>query len=584
MIAEHRWTAAAFSADPSNKEHIMEFLESLPQEILSWQLKGSGLDNFGTKGRPDTVPFPKYSENDLIARIDAVGLCFSDIKLISAGNTHPRIEGRDLAKNPTVPGHEVAMTIVGVGEKWKGKFKLGSRFIIQADVYYKGKGTAFGYAIPGALSQYVVIGTEILEGDEGCYLLPVKETTGVAEAALVEPWTCVIASYQIKARSQVKDGGHLHFAGFSRGQLKLDLRGFDGAKIAVISHAGLTPENARAVEELAGRLGAKIAPAGTAGVPAPTDVVCAGTPDKESFGRLQNDIDADGVLGVHTTEPDVDLPVDVGRVHYRKLALVGSTDGKVEASYKANTREALRPRGRAWFVGGAGPMGQMHVIKAVMDDQGPSEILVTDLSDERLASLKHLVSRLCEGRKCDVSLTFENVKDLPAEELGTFLNSKYPGGFDDVVVLVPVSSIISQASRYLAADGVLNIFAGVKLGTITDLPMGAILKNRMRVVGSSGSPLSAMRETLRLTESGRLSTSYSLAAIGDMSSAAKGMKALMDNVFTGKVVIFPFAHGIGLRSIKELARDLAGLAPSLLDGQYWTREAEAFFLKSKHFA
>ena len=71
------------------------------------------------------------------------------------------------------------MTIVGVGDKWKGKFTLGSRYIIQADIYYKGKGVAFGYAIPGGLSQYVVIGTEILEGDEGCYLLPVKEETGL---------------------------------------------------------------------------------------------------------------------------------------------------------------------------------------------------------------------------------------------------------------------------------------------------------------------------------------------------------------------------------------------------------------------
>ena len=39
-------------------------------------------------------------------------------------------------------------------------------------------------------------------------------------------------------------------------------------------------------------------------------------------------------------------------------------------------------------------MGQMHVIKAVMDEQGPSDILVTDLSDERLDSLKHLLSIL----------------------------------------------------------------------------------------------------------------------------------------------------------------------------------------------
>jgi len=560
----------------------MQFLEDLPQEILSWQLKGSGIENLGSKGRPDTVPFPRYNEDNLIARIDAVGLCFSDIKLLAAGSTHPRIEGRDLAKNPTVPGHEVAMTIVGVGEKWAGKFKLGSRYIIQADIYYKGKGVAFGYAIPGGLSQYVVIGAEVLEGDEGCYLLPVKDETGFAEAALVEPWTCVIASYQIKARTTVRDNGHLRFAGFARGQVPLDLKGLETAKPKHISHAGLSAGNAKAVEELARRTGAALVVPGAA-APAPSDVVIAGTPDRDAFAKIVNEMDADSVLSVHTSEPEAELPVDVGKVHYRKLELVGSTDGKVAESYKANNRESLVPRGRAWFVGGAGPMGQMHVIKAIMDPQGPSEILVTDLSDERLASLKHLVSLLCKGRECAASLTFENPKDLPAEELDTFLTGKFPGGFDDVVVLVPVSAIITQASHYLAPHGVLNIFAGVKVGTITDLPLAAIVKDRMRVVGSSGSPLAAMRDTLALTESGKLSTSYSLAAIGDMGSAAKGLKALMDNTFTGKVVIFPFAHGVGLKSIKELSKDLPELTSLLLDGQYWTRQAEAAFRKSRHF-
>jgi L-sorbose 1-phosphate reductase len=564
---------------PVCKEYSMQFLEDLPKEILSWQLKGAGLDNLGSKGRPDTITFPAYTEDDLIARIDAVGLCFSDIKLISAGSTHPRIEGRDLAKNPTTPGHEVAMTIVGVGNKWKGKFKLGSRYIIQADVYYKGKGVAFGYAIPGGLSQYAVIGTEILEGDEGCYLLPVQGTTGQAEAALVEPWTCVIASYQIHARTGVRENGYMHFAGFSRGQVSLDLKALEKAKIAKISHTGLTPQNAAAVEELAKRVGAAIVPAGQG---APTDIVCAGTPDRDAFSRLGQEIDADGVLGVHTSEPDADLPVDVGKVHYRKTELVGSLDGNVAASYARNTRESLLPGGRAWFVGGAGPMGQMHVIKAVMDEKGPSDILVSDLSDDRLAGLQHLLSLL--GGKRKVNLTFTNPKDLPADELDTFLNEKYPGGFDDAVVLVPVSAIITQASRYVKKNGVLNIFAGVKVGTITDLPFGAIVRGGMRVVGSSGSPLSAMRDTLALTESGRLSTFYSLAAVGDMGSAGKGMKALMDNTFTGKVVIFPFAHGIGLKSIKDLAHDMPEIAPLLLDGQYWTREAEAVFLKSKLFS
>jgi D-arabinose 1-dehydrogenase-like Zn-dependent alcohol dehydrogenase len=322
----------------------------------------------------------------------------------------------------------------------------------------------------------------------------------------------------------------------------------------------------------------------TEGQPGPTDVVIAGTPDRDSFSRLAHAIEPDGVLGVHTSAPDVELPVDVGKVHYRKMELVGSTDGRVAASYTSNNRETIVPRGRAWFVGGAGPMGQMHVIKAVMDPNGPSEILVTDLSDERLDSLKHLVTLLCKDRHCDVPIAFENPKDLPADELDTFLTGKYPGGFDDVVVLVPVSAIISQAAHYLAPHGLLNIFAGVKVGTITDLPFGAIVRDRVRVMGSSGSPLAAMRDTLGLTESGKLSTSYSLAAIGDMGSAAKGLKALMDNAYTGKVVIFPFAHGMGLKSIKEIARDLPDVAPLLLDGQYWTRAAEAVFLKSKYFS
>ena len=69
----------------------MELLEKLPDQILSWQLKGQGLENLGTKGRPDSVPFPSFTEENIIVRIDAVGLCFSDIKLITAGSGHPRM-------------------------------------------------------------------------------------------------------------------------------------------------------------------------------------------------------------------------------------------------------------------------------------------------------------------------------------------------------------------------------------------------------------------------------------------------------------------------------------------------------------
>ena len=68
-----------------------------------------------------------------------------------------------------------------------------------------------------------------------------------------------------------------------------------------------------------------------------------------------------------------------------------------------------------------------------------------------------------------------------------------------------------------------------------------------------------------------------------MASAARGLQALIDNTYAGKVVIFPFAAGLGLRSIAELAKELPDILPRLLDGQYWTNEAEAVFLKSRFF-
>ena len=45
------------------------------------------------------------------------------------------------------------------------------------------------------MSQYNLIGEEVLNGDEGCYLIPMAKETGYAQGALTEPWACVVASY-----------------------------------------------------------------------------------------------------------------------------------------------------------------------------------------------------------------------------------------------------------------------------------------------------------------------------------------------------------------------------------------------------
>jgi len=62
----------------------------------------------------------------------------------------------------------------------------------------------------------------VLNGDEGSYLIPVKPDTGYAEAALVEPWTCVVASYRIHSRKTFKPGGVLLIVSAQDGDYSID--------------------------------------------------------------------------------------------------------------------------------------------------------------------------------------------------------------------------------------------------------------------------------------------------------------------------------------------------------------------------
>src|SRR2546430_12526396 len=101
------------------------------------------------------------------------------------------------------------MTVVAAGPGLAERFPSGSRWIVQADVYFRGETVSFGYKLPGGYSQYQTLGREVLEGDEGCYLLAVPDQIGYAQAALCEPWACVEAAYAHAPRRAPKPAGAL---------------------------------------------------------------------------------------------------------------------------------------------------------------------------------------------------------------------------------------------------------------------------------------------------------------------------------------------------------------------------------------
>jgi len=224
----------------------------VPATSRAWNLYGAGLENL----RLETMPMPEPAADELLVRIDAVGVCASDWKMISQGPSHSRMRGMDLARHPTVPGHEVSLTAVKVGKALGKKYKVGARFAVQADIYAGGENIAYGYKLRGADQQYQTIGPTIHAGG---YLLPIAPELGYAQAALAEPWACVYHAYHHHRASQsVKPGGTVWYVGAGPlGLMHIEKGIRDGAAAVIVSEmrADRLDKVRRSLGSLAGEKG-----------------------------------------------------------------------------------------------------------------------------------------------------------------------------------------------------------------------------------------------------------------------------------------------------------------------------------------
>src|SRR5512136_489693 len=168
---------------------------------------------------------PRPGPRQMVARVEAVGLCFSDLKLLKQFSGHARksavIEGLDAAvleeipsyvpgSAPTVPGHEVVCRIVAVGSEVR-RHRLGERCLVQTDyrtLRTTGSNAAFGYNFEGGLQEYVLMDERVVIDPESGerFLIPVSEDLSASAVALVEPWACVEDSYANPERRGVKPG------------------------------------------------------------------------------------------------------------------------------------------------------------------------------------------------------------------------------------------------------------------------------------------------------------------------------------------------------------------------------------------
>ncbi len=174
---------------------------NIPQTMLAVRLHGTGFENLKVEEAPVLAP----NHNQLLARVDAAGVCASNLKLMAQGSDHTFLNGWDLTKHPIQLGDEGCITIVAAGKNLRRKFPIGQRYCIQPAVDHPpinhrdryrngGKGmdkVAVGYTLPGHLAQYILVTEETVAAD--CLLpIPTPKMPYYA-AALCEPISCVIS-------------------------------------------------------------------------------------------------------------------------------------------------------------------------------------------------------------------------------------------------------------------------------------------------------------------------------------------------------------------------------------------------------
>lgn len=185
---------------------------AIPKTMQALIAKGKGFGNLEVAD----IPIPLIDPDQLLARVDAAGVCTSILKLIDQGAEHTFIRGWDMEKYPVVLGDEGAVTLVKVGANLTNKYQSGQRFAIQPavdtdpinhrdryrDVENMHK-CAVGYTLGGNLAQYIVIQEEVLKAD--CLLpLPCEDMAYFA-TSMAEPISCI---YSAQDRHY-----HLHKAG-----------------------------------------------------------------------------------------------------------------------------------------------------------------------------------------------------------------------------------------------------------------------------------------------------------------------------------------------------------------------------------
>ncbi|MDI6782260.1 MAG: zinc-dependent dehydrogenase [bacterium] len=277
--------------------------------------------------RLEEMPVPEISSEEILLKVEASGICGSDV-----------MEWYRIHRVPLVLGHEVAGTIVRVGDSVK-KYKVGDRIAVSHHVpcnacHYCMRGhqtvcntlrtTNFD---PGGFAEFVRL--PAINVDRGIYPLP--DHVSFEEATFIEPAACVLRGQRL-ARIQpgqkvlVIGSGiagllHIHLARVSGASMiiatdiseyRLNAARQFGADAVISAKKGNIPERVREINH---------------GYLSDLVIVCTGAP--LAILQALNSVERCGtVLFFAPTDKGITIPLSINELFWRnEISLVSSYAG-----------------------------------------------------------------------------------------------------------------------------------------------------------------------------------------------------------------------------------------------------------------
>lgn len=537
----------------------------VPKNMV-WYYRGAGINSFGKEGKPEERGIERPGKDEVLARVDALALCASDIKMMNMGNEYPLFRDRNFEEFPAILGHELSLTIVEAGENLQEKWKPGMRVGVQPDVYMDSIRYCIGVNTDGGMQQYILLKKPTFYSDQGETVFPVKKDLSYASVAQLEPNACVEAAYRRWGREDFKrDGSLLLYIGQEGDESFVLDKNLCHARISAFIKGKKTqkyPENMRSFDSL--EQAVKSEENGF------HDILILGNATDEELELMIDHMNQDGLfcwLLQSVTEQKV--YVDIAKVHYGTMNWIGTdTHFLSDAFRKENWRYELKKDGKMLIMGGAGAMGRIHTLRALTMKDGPKVIVVTARGQKRLNALKEDFFKIAQenGKRLEIVAISESGWK---EKLRSICGED---GFEDVVVTAPGIEPVENAILFLRKDGMLVLFSGTKYGSYAKLPIGYTASFHGRINASSGSTVEDEKRILEKIESGQYQLDKNVMAVAGFNALKDAVESVASGKFPGKVIVYPQLLKLPLTDLKKIGGYDTVLAEIANNG--WNQQAE----------